>query len=680
MFRLVRTVARHTRLADVWPELHQQAIHFTGAVTSVLLRWNPRTGDLVPSSAVGLEQLDPDPWFTTGAARAAAERVWSEGAPLVFTDVTELKTRLGADAAILVPVTAREARLALLALGVNELKQADAGQAHAGIIGELIALTLERARLQREANLQQDLRELVTEFSRAVSSSLHLGASLEIFCDRARRLFAADLVSVWLHDRRARMIDLVASSDPAEPAGRHRIRADDKDNPIALVMRTAHASMMSDDDQGSAPPSVLVPLRGRRRAIGTLAIEGVRVEIGDEFDLLERLEEVGRQLSVAIENLWLLEDVLRSRRELESAVNSVNDLVIVTDAKSRITHANQAFGRRAGRRPEEIFDRPLDQFFGDDVLQWLGQLGATGGSSSQFHTQELDDPVLGGTFVFTASPLVSADAERMGMVVVARDVSEKSQDAAERVELRRRLTQSEKLAALGQFVAGIAHELNNPLQAVLGHLELMLHGSAQTSARARRDLKIVFREADRAAKIVHNLLVFAGSRRITRRRLNVSLVVQRALSLRAGACAAAGIEVVKHLAPKLPRVAGDSLLLQQTLLNVIVNAEQALQSIDLSAIASAKADEPRRIEARTFARADRVVIEIADNGPGIPDEALTRLFEPFFTTKEVGKGTGLGLAIAYGIVQEHGGELHASSRPEGGAVFTIELPAADAVE
>jgi two-component system NtrC family sensor kinase len=670
LFRLTRTVARHTRLADVWPELHQQAIHFTGAVTSVLLRCNPRTGDLVPSSAVGLEQLDPDPWFTTGAARAAAERVWSEGAPLVFTDVTELKTRLGADAAILVPVTARDARLALLALGVNELKQANAGQAHAGIIGELIGLTLERARLQREASLQQDLRELVTAFSRAVSSSLHLGASLEIFCDQARRLFAADLVSVWLHDRRARAIELVASSDAAELAGRHRIRADDKDNQIALVMRSAHASMMSDGEQDSAPPSVLVPLRGRRRAFGTLSIEGVRVEIGDEFDLLERLEEIGRQLSVAIENLWLLEDVLRSRRELETAVNSLNDLVIVTDAKSRITHANQAFGRRAGRRPEDIFDRPLDQFFGDDVLQWLGQLGETGGSSIQFHTQEIDDPVLGGTFVFTASPLVSADAERMGMVVVARDVSEKSRDAAERVELRRRLTQSEKLAALGQFVAGIAHELNNPLQAVLGHLELMLHGSAQTSARARRDLKIVFREADRAAKIVHNLLVFAGSRRITRRRLNVSLVVQRALSLRAAACAAAGIEVVKHLAPKLPRVAGDSLLLQQTLLNVIVNAEQALQAID----------GPRRIEARTFARADRVVIEIADNGPGIPDEALTRLFEPFFTTKEVGKGTGLGLAIAYGIVQEHGGELHASSRPEGGAVFTIELPTADAVE
>jgi C4-dicarboxylate-specific signal transduction histidine kinase len=143
------------------------------------------------------------------------------------------------------------------------------------------------------------------------------------------------------------------------------------------------------------------------------------------------------------------------------------------------------------------------------------------------------------------------------------------------------------------------------------------------------------------------------------------------LALRVAACASAGIEVVKNLAVKLPRVAGDSLLLQQALLNVVVNAEQALAGVE----------GPRRIEISTFARDDRVVVQVADNGPGIPADALPRLFEPFFTTKEVGKGTGLGLAIAYGIVQEHGGELHAASRPEGGALFTLELPVgSDAVE
>src|SRR4029079_19029220 len=128
----------------------------------------------------------------------------------------------------------------------------------------------------------------------------------------------------------------------------------------------------------------------------------------------------------------------------------------------------------------------------------------------------------------------------------------------------------EKLAALGQFVAGIAHELNNPLQGVMGHVELMLQAPGQIAPAVRHDLRVVFREADRAAKIVRNLLVFAGSRRITRRRLNANHVVTRVLSLRATACPAAGVELATDLAPKLSRVAGDALLLQQALLNIVV--------------------------------------------------------------------------------------------------------------
>jgi C4-dicarboxylate-specific signal transduction histidine kinase len=250
-------------------------------------------------------------------------------------------------------------------------------------------------------------------------------------------------------------------------------------------------------------------------------------------------------------------------------------------------------------------------------------------------------------------------------------VAEQARYEAERAELRDRLTQSEKLAALGQFVAGIAHELNNPLQGVMGHVELILHSASQLQPRTKRDLKLVFREADRAAKIVHNLLLFAGSRRINRRGLNISLVVGRALALRQPACASAGIDVIRELAPKLPRVSGDSLLMQQAILNILINAEQALSAVD----------GPRRIEIRTLRRGSNVEVQISDNGPGIPADVLPRLFEPFFTTKEVGKGTGLGLAISYGIVQEHGGKLHAANRPQGGAVFTLELPSgADAVE
>ena len=668
--RLTRIVARESRVAALWPPLHAHALSCTGAKSSVLLRFSPRNGQLLPTTAAGIDELDHGAWLESDEGRGVIERAWKENGAFVVDDVVELQTKLGARAAMLVPIASREGRLGLLALGVNERAQAEAGIHHARAVADLIALTIERAHLEREADLQQDLRQLVSDFSRALSSSLHLTASLEVFADRARRLFASDRVSIWLHDRRARLIELVASSDVAEVTPDKTIPADDKRNQIALVMRATRAALATADAPQVAP-NVLVPLRGRQRALGTLVIEGVRIEPGDEFDVLQRFEELGRQLSSAIENLWLLEDVLRSRRELENTVNSLADLVVVSDRHARITHANQAFTTKAGKRPDEILGHSLAEFVAPQVMQWLGQLTAEEMSATNFHSREMADKMLGGTFMFTVSPLVGRDDERIGLVVVARDVTDVSRHVAERAELRDRLTQSEKLAALGQFVAGIAHELNNPLQGVLGHLELMLHDSSALTPRAKRDLKVVFREADRAAKIVHNLLVFAGSRRITRRRLNVSRVVSRALSLRASACASAGIDVVKELAPDLPRVSGDSLLLQQALLNIIVNGEQAL----------AMSDRPRRLEIRTFRCGNAVHVEIADNGPGIPPEVLPRLFEPFFTTKEVGKGTGLGLAIAYGIVQEHGGELHAGNRPEGGAIFRLELPAgSDAVE
>jgi signal transduction histidine kinase len=271
-------------------------------------------------------------------------------------------------------------------------------------------------------------------------------------------------------------------------------------------------------------------------------------------------------------------------------------------------------------------------------------------------------------FMVTVTDLVNTDRERVGSVIVARDLTPHTRLEAEREELRKRLTQTEKLAALGQFVAGIAHELNNPLQGVLGHLEL-LRVTGAFPKQIRREVQTIYREADRAAKIVRNLLVFAGSRRLARRSVSVNAVLQKVLALRAVTCRALDIELVRHYDEKLPRVKSDPLLLHQVFLNMVMNAEHAI---------AAGGRGGGRIEITTSVTPtrDRVVATVRDTGTGIPEDTLTRIFEPFYTTKEVGKGTGLGLAIAYGIVQEHGGQIMAANHPDGGAVFTVELPTA----
>jgi C4-dicarboxylate-specific signal transduction histidine kinase len=329
-------------------------------------------------------------------------------------------------------------------------------------------------------------------------------------------------------------------------------------------------------------------------------------------------------------------------------------------------NVNQAFAERVGLGRDQMVGRLLTDFLGLDATSWLRKLDVCGAGAAiaQSYTHELDDAILGGRFSITVSTLLAPEGDPLGVILVARDITPQTRLEAERTALRDRLTQSEKLAALGQFIAGIAHELNNPLQAVLGHAELMRRRTGLTRD-VHRDLQIVYREADRAAKIVRNLLVFAGKRRLARRLVNVNTVVGKALSNRASACRAGGIEIVRQLDEHAPKILADPLLLQEAILNIVINAEQAVA-----------AKGGGRIEARTKSWPARnlVVIEIRDTGPGIPPEVMARIFEPFYTTKEVGQGTGLGLAITYGIVQEHGGHVLAATHQEGGAVFTVELP------
>jgi two-component system, NtrC family, sensor kinase len=489
-----------------------------------------------------------------------------------------------------------------------------------------------------------------------------------VFCHAANRLFGADRTSVWIHERRARNLLLQASSDPAGVARGIRVGTDDGSAPAAMAMRRTRAEIvsLSEDDFTAL---LTVPLRGTRRALGTIVFEGVRVETGGELDLLDRADELGRQLSSAVENMQLLDDVMRSRRELENTFDSISHLVAVSDTRGHIVHVNQAFATRVGYKREDLLNRPLAEHLGPELVDWLARHKSMpsrpGGESAV--TCEVFDPVLKGPFMVTVTDLLNQEREPVGSVIVARDLTPQTRLEAEREELRKRLTQSEKLAALGQFVAGIAHELNNPLQGVLGHLEL-LRTTGAFPKQLRREVQVIYREADRAAKIVRNLLVFAGSRRLALRSVSLNVVLQKVLSLRAAAHRAQDIEVVKQYDDKLPRVKSDPLLLHQVFLNMVMNAEHAI----------ATAGPSGRIEISTSVApsGDRIIATVRDTGIGIPEDTLSRIFEPFYTTKEVGKGTGLGLAIAYGIVQEHGGQILASNHPDGGAVFTVELPIA----
>jgi signal transduction histidine kinase len=516
------------------------------------------------------------------------------------------------------------------------------------------------AELERIGRFEADLRELTLSVTRSLFS-LDLPASLSRLCHSMLPLFGATRAAAWMHDRRARELILEASSSESVPAVKR----------ISLGAEPAFAKLLN----GAAPSLVarngerqlVIPLRGRRRALGVLLLEGLADVPVPEAHLVEAATVLGRQISTAIENAILFEDILQSRGELENTFNSLADLVVVCDRHGRVTNANRAFRDRVAARVAHPRDQPVAELVGAELARWLSDPALAASLPPAGEERAFDDPVLGGHFSVRVTPLYGSDQSAQGIVVVARDETEQVRLQSERAALGDRLAQAEKLAALGQFVAGVAHELNNPLQGVLGHLEL-LRATGRVPRAVQADLRLVYREAERAARIINDLLVFAGSRRGARRRVNINTVVSRSLVLRGRIARKSGIRITRDLDPKLPRVLGDALLLQQALLNIVVNAEHAIASVD-------PGSGEILVSTRTQARGRRVVIEVRDTGPGVPPDILPRIFEPFFTTKEVGRGTGLGLALAYGIVQDHAGEISARNGRGGGAVFRLVLPA-----
>jgi two-component system NtrC family sensor kinase len=264
-----------------------------------------------------------------------------------------------------------------------------------------------------------------------------------------------------------------------------------------------------------------------------------------------------------------------------------------------------------------------------------------------------------GQFSINLSPISGEDGRVSSIVVVMTDVTDSAM-------LRSKLLHAEKMAAVGQLVSGVAHEVNNPLTAILGFTDLLLE-NPELPESARRDLRVILQEAQRTKQIVQNLLSFARQMPPQRQSVQLNSILQRTVHLRSYDFISHGIQVIERLDDTLPQVVGDSHQLQQVFLNILNNAYDAVRESETA--------RPARIEVASAHSGSFVEISFRDNGPGITDPE--KIFDPFFTTKDIGKGTGLGLSICYGIVREHGGEIVCHNNLDSeGATFIVRLPVA----
>jgi signal transduction histidine kinase len=262
-----------------------------------------------------------------------------------------------------------------------------------------------------------------------------------------------------------------------------------------------------------------------------------------------------------------------------------------------------------------------------------------------------------GHFSISLSPMRDEQNAVNSVVVVMTDIT----DAA---LLQAKLAHSEKMATIGRLVSGVAHEVNNPLAAILGFTDLLLE-NPEVPVSAREDLRIILQETQRTKDIVQDLLSFARQRPVQRELVQVNNVLRQTIKLRSYDFASHGVEVVEDFEETLAAALGDSQQLQQVFLNILNNAYDAVQD----------AGQRGRIKIHTRRQAEMIEVAISDNGTGIIDSQ--RIFDPFYTTKQVGKGTGLGLSICYGIVRAHGGEIQCWNNEGGaGSTFVVRIPVA----
>ena len=405
------------------------------------------------------------------------------------------------------------------------------------------------------------------------------------------------------------------------------------------------------DGGGPVPASWLgAPIVAVARTIGAVAVEGDRPLSLDDVSLLFT-RSVLAQAAIALENARLVELLSSGKREWEQTVDAFNHAICYVDAQGDVRRANRVFAELIKLPVTALPGRPwltlLPPAWADSIARLLA-LPEGGGPVE----------VRSGDRVLLVAAIPAGDPGAAVLIF---------EDHTEKRRLQEQLLQSEKMSAIGQLIAGVAHDLNNPLASVVGFSDL-LGEAADVPPRLAEPLAVIRQEAERASAIVRNLLSFARRQEGERQLQSLRPILESTHQLLKNQLMASRIELTLEAEPGLPEVEVHANQIKQVFVNIINNAAQAIASTRTSG---------GRIDILAKCLPDGVAISIADNGPGMPPAVAERVFEPFFSTKSEGEGTGLGLSICHGIVNEHGGSMTVDPGGGGrGATFTVELPGA----
>ncbi len=351
-------------------------------------------------------------------------------------------------------------------------------------------------------------------------------------------------------------------------------------------------------------------------------------------------------------------------------IASALDCVIAIDEAGLVLEFNPAAEQTFGRRRADVLGQPIGALIVPPGLRLRHAEGFArylAGGDARVIGRRIEIEALradGGIFPVELTITEVRLSDRRLFTAHLRDLTAARAAGAEILRQRDALHQSEKMAAFGSLLAGVAHELNNPLSIVIGNALMLAEEATEVAPALAERAQRVQAAAERCGRIVRSFLAMARQRETQQRPVAVQALLDAVLQILAYGMRSSGVAIEQDIAPDLPLVSCDADQMQQVLSNLLVNAHQALEA----------QPQPRRVRLSAQADADWVQIEVADNGPGIPEQIRSRVFDPFFTTKPIGAGTGIGLGVSRGIVEAHGGSLTLAPSDDGGACFVVRLP------
>ena len=523
--------------------------------------------------------------------------------------------------------------------------------------------------------------EIINELSGIINSSLSIGTIFRMVVKELRKLIDYSRASLLLYREKQDDLLIFALDTEMRTEMKKGVRAPMEGTSAGWVVRNNKPWISSDLEQTpfaldrkllreGIRSTISIPL-SHDRMLGVFNFDSTVPSRYSERDLALLLP-VAKHIAIALENAILFEEISREKKEWERTFDAITDMVWIEDGKRRIVRANRTLLQKTGFAAADIASHHCGE-----LLERLGIAGThclceETRAGRRPSTQEFKTAA-GSMFQFWAYPLIDEEGKLYAIVHYLKDVTGQKR-------MEQQLIRSDRLASLGTLVAGIAHEINNPLGIIAGYAEALLDRAADPGLQAVGEfedfpeyLGTIHHEIFRCKSILQSLLEFARPSGGTFREIDVNELIKEVLLLLKHRTAKLKHRIDLHLTRELPKISADAGSLRQVLMNLLLNAIYFTPEGGRITIAT-EADAPARPGLAGEGR--RVRLTVRDTGTGIAPEVAGKIFDPFFTTKPVGEGTGLGLTISHRIVEEHGGSIDVESEPGAGTAFVLTLPSA----